>query len=304
MIELTADCFREVCAAPPVREQIGSLDSNRRAAVRKFWLYLIGGFVLAPLAFMTLWNADWPTMAVIAAAIFAVGAIIVGYSALAKVGESLKHPVLEAIAARAGMEYMATGFSPPVYPVAKKALFGNWLSTESFTDLFNGTDEEGRGYAVYEACLTRKTGKNSQTVFKGQVYALQRRPGGQGTTAIVPDRGLFNFFKPASGMERVTIDNDEAFEKKFEIYSTAPMEARQLVADPMFRRRLLDLRASSGKLLAYFDAENALVATWGKNRFEPGSMFRSKGGEERVKAMLDDVCDALALLREFKARLG
>jgi hypothetical protein len=304
MIELTADCFRDVCAAAAVREQIGSLDSNRRAAVRKFWLYLVGGLVLAPLAFMTLSNAGWPTLAVILAAILVVGGIIVGYSALASVGESLKHPVLEAIAARAGMEYMAAGFSPPVYPVAKKALFGSWLSSESFTDLFNGTDEEGRGYAVYEACLQRRSGKNTQTVFRGQVYALQRRPGGQGTTVIVPDRGLLNFFKPASGMERVKLDNDEAFEKKFEVYSTAPMEARQLVADPRFRRRLLDLRASSGKLLAYFDSENALVAAWGKNRFEPGSMLRSKGGEERVKAMLDDVCAALALLRELKARLG
>jgi hypothetical protein len=304
MIELTANCFQDVCAAPPVREQIGSLDSNRRAAVRKFWLYLVGGLVLAPIAFMTLWNAGWPTIAFFAAAILGFCGLIVGYSALARVSESLKRPVLEAIAAQAGMEYIASDFSPPVYPVARQALFGSWLSSETFTDLFNGADEDGRGYAVYEADLTRKAGRNTQTVFKGQIYALQRRPGGQGTTVIVPDRGLLNFFKPAAGMERVTIDNDEAFEKKFELYSTAPIEARQLVADPIFRRRLLDLRATSGKLLAYFDSENALVAAWGKNRFEPGSMLRSRGGEERVKAMLDDVCAALALLRELKARLG
>jgi hypothetical protein len=304
MIELTADCFQDVCAAPPVREQIGSLDSHRRAAVRRFWLCLVGGLVLAPLAFVTLSSAGWPVAAFFAAAILSVGTFILGWSALARVGESLKHPVLEAIAARAGMEYLASDFSPPVYPVARQALFGSWLSSESFTDLFHGADEEGRGYAVYEACLTRRSGRNTQTVFTGQVYALQRRPGGQATTVIVPDRGLFNFFKPASGMERVRLDNDEAFEKKFEIYSTAPMEARQLVADPMFRRRLLELRQTSGKLLAYFDPENALVAAWGKNRFEPGSMFRSRGGEERVKAMLDDVCAALALLRDLKARLG
>jgi Protein of unknown function (DUF3137) len=304
MIELTAGCFQDICAAPPVREQIGSLDSNRRAAVRKFWLYTLGGLILAPLAFSTLFSAGWPTAAFFIAAILGFGGLIVGYSALARVGESLKLPVLKAIAAQAGMDYYASDFSPPVYPVARKTLFGSWLSSESFTDLFNGTDEQGRGYAVYEACLTRKAGKNSQTVFKGQIYALQRRPGRQGTTVIVPDRGLLNFFKPASGMERVELDNDEGFEKKFEIYSTAPMEARQLVADPMFRRRLLDMRSKSGRVLAYFDAENALLAAWGKNRFEPGSMFRSRGGEERVKAMLDDVCDALALLRELKARLG
>jgi hypothetical protein len=303
MIELTADCFEDVCGAAPVREQIGSLDTNRRSAVRKFWLYLLGGFVLAPLAYVTLDRAGWPTVAFFAAIILVIAGIVVGYSALAKVGESLKHPVLEAIAARAGMEYFASDFSPPVYPVAGKALFGSWLSSQNFTDLFNGTDEEGRGYALYEACLQRKTGKNTQTVFRGQVYALQRRPGGQGTTVVVPDRGLFNFFKPASGMERVKIEGDDLFESKFEVYSTAPLEARQLL-DPAFRSRLNDIRKTSGRLLAYFDADNALVAVWGKDRFEPGSMFRRKGGEERVKAMLDDVCAALAQLREFKARLG
>jgi len=302
MIELTASCFDEVCGAGPVREQIGSLDDNRRSAVRKFWLYLAGGVVLAPFAWFTLTKAGWPTLAVFAALILFIAGIIVGYSALAKVGESLKHPVLEAIAARAGMEYYASDFSPPVYPVAAQPLFGR-LSSENFTDLFNGKDEEGRGYAVYEACLQRRAGKNTQTVFKGQLYALQRRPGGEGTTVVVPDRKIFNFFKPASGMERVKIEGDEAFEAKFEIYSTAPMEARRLL-DPAFRARLTELRKTSGRVLAYLDSENALFAVWGKDRFEPGSMFRRKGGEERVKAMLDDVCAALALLREFKARLG
>lgn len=303
MIELTADCFDEVCGAASVREQIGSLDSNRRAAVRKFWTYLLGGLVLAPIVFVTLNRAGWPTVAFFAALILLLAGIFVGYSALAKVGESLKHPVLETIAARAGMEYMAGDFSPPVYPVAQRTLFGSWLSSESFSDLFFGKDEDGRGYAVYEATLTRKAGKNTQTVFRGQVYALQRRPGGQATTVVVPDRGLFNFFKPASGMERVKFEEDDLFESKFEVYSTAPMEARQLL-DPLFRSRLSELRKSSGRLLAYFDPENALVAVWGKDRFEPGSMLRRRGGEERVKAMLDDVCDALARLREFKARLG
>jgi hypothetical protein len=303
MIELTAACFDEVCGAGPVREQIGSLDSNRRSAVRKFWLCLVGGIVLAPFAWLTLTRAGWPTLAFFAALILFIAGIIIGYSALAKVGESLKHPVLEAIAGRAGMEYFATGFSPPVYPVAVKPLFGSWLSSETFTDLFNGTDEAGRGYAVYEACLQRRVGRNTSTIFQGQVYALQRRPGGGGTTVIIPDRRMFNFFKPESGMERVRIEGDEAFEAKFEVYSTAPMEARQLL-DPAFRARLTELRKTSGRLLAYFDADNALVAIWGKNRFEPGSMFLRRGGEDRVKAMLDDVCAALALLREFKARLG
>jgi hypothetical protein len=287
-----------------VREQLGSLDSNRKAAVRKFWLCVVGGLVLAGAAWLTLSRAGWPTACWILALVFGIGGFIAGYAAISSVAAGLKVPVLETIAKRAGMDYAAGGFSPPVYPVARQALFGGWLSSESFSDLFHGADEDGRGYAVYEATLQRRSGKNTHTIFTGQIYALERRPGGQGTTVIVPDRGIFNFFKPGNGMERVKLEMDEAFEKSFEVYSTAPLEAKQLLLDPMFRRRLLDLRQKSGRVLAFFDPENALVAVHGGNRFEPGSMFRSKGGEERVKAMLDDFCAALAVLRELKARLG
>jgi hypothetical protein len=304
VIELTADCLGEVCGAAPVREQLGSLDTKRKAALRKFWLFLALGLVLAPLAVVTLTGYGWETVAWIAGAVLLFVTIGFGYSALSGVGEELKLPVLETIAARAGLEYIPSGFSPPVYPLARKALFGGWLSSEKFSDLFHGADAEGRRHAVYEACLQRKSGKNTHTVFSGQVYAIQRRPGAQGTTVIVPDRGLFNFFKPESGMDRVKLENVEPeFESRFEVYSTAPMEARQLLLDAGFRARLLEFRRS-GATYAWFGPDDAVLAMAGKNRFEPGSMFRSRPGEDRVRSMLDDVCASLAVLRELKARLG
>ena len=48
----------------------------------------------------------------------------------------------------------------------------------------------------------------------------------------------------------------------------------------------------------------AFVAATGKNRFEAGSMFRSVSGEQRVRAMFDDVCAGLAVLRGLRAALG
>lgn len=304
MIELTADCLDEVCAAQPVREQLGSLEEHRRSALKSFWLWLAAGLVLAPLAAVTLTGYGWEGWAWVAGAALLIVPIVIGWSRLAAVGADLKRPVLETIAARAGLEYLASDFSPPVYPLARKALFGTWLSSERFTDLFHGSDSDGRGYAVYEACLQRKSGKNTHTVFSGQVYALQRRPGARGTTVIVPDRGLFNFFKPAGGMERVKLESAEPeFEKKFEVYSTEPLEARQLLLDPAFRRRLLDFR-QSGATYAWFGPDDALLALAGKDRFEPGSMFRSRPGEERVGDMLGDVCTALSILRDLKTRLG
>ncbi|TMJ17064.1 MAG: DUF3137 domain-containing protein, partial [Alphaproteobacteria bacterium] len=165
-------------------------------------------------------------------------------------------------------------------------------------------DADGFGYAVYEASLHRSSGKSTHVVFTGQVYALQRRPHpGQGVTVVVPDKGLFNFWKPAKGMERVPVPSDEAFEKAFEAYSEDRMAASSLLFDSSLRALMLDLR-KTGHVWLYGGPEEALLAVAGKNRFEPGSMFRSKGGEERARTMFDDVCAALNTLDAFKARLG
>lgn len=304
MIQLTDTDFQTLCATGTVSERIGALEGERRAAVRKFWLRGSIGLVLSLGALATLLNAGWEAVAFIVFVVFLIGTVIAAAAPLMAAKEGLKHPVLDEVAKQAGMEYIPSDFTPPVFGSGRALLFGgSGFSSQTFTDLFNGTDESGRGFAVYEACLQRRSGKNTYTVFSGQMYAVQRRPGAQGHTAIVPDKKIFNFWKPASDMERVRIEGDEAFENKFEVYSTHPMEARELLFDSAFRARLLELR-QSGRVLVYAGPDEALVAATGKDRFEPGSMLRSKPGEERVRLMFDDVCASLELLRELKAKLG
>ena len=136
-------------------------------------------------------------------------------AAARKAGKALKLPVLETLAEKGGLTYMETGFDPPVYPEARKALFGNWLSTQTFTDLFHGTDEDGSRFALYEGTSGPPLrARTRHTVFSGQIYAWQRRATGGGEIVIVPDRGIFNFFKPLGGMERVKFENDPDFEKQ------------------------------------------------------------------------------------------
>jgi hypothetical protein len=304
MIQLTDADFQTLCAAGTVRERIGALEGERKAAVRKFWLRGGIGLALSAAALVTLLNAGWEAMAFIVFVVFLIGTFIAAAGPLMAAKEGLKHPVLEEVAKKAGLEYFPSDFTPPVFGSARALLFGGGgFSSQTYTDLFNGVDEEGRGFAVYEASLQRRAGKNTYSVFCGQMYAIQRRPGAQGETVIVPDKKIFNFWKPSSDMERVRIEGDEAFEKAFEVYSTHPMEARELLLDSVFRSRLMELR-KSGRLCVYAGPEEALVAVNGKDRFEPGSMLRSRPGEERVKLMFDDVCGSLELLRELKAKLG
>jgi hypothetical protein len=218
-------------------------------------------------------------------------------------GEALKQPVLEELARRCGMEYIAADFVPPAYGAARRLLFGGGLSSETFTDLFHGADEEGRGYAVYEACLQRRAGKSTVCVFSGLIYAIQRRPGLAGISVAMPDRKILNFWKPAGDMEPLRIEEDEPFEKKFEIYSTAPAEARRLFS-PLLRARLLEMR-KAGRIFVYVSPEEVLVAAWDTgNRFEAGSMFRSRPGEERVRRMFDEVAASLSTLRALRKDLA
>jgi hypothetical protein len=295
--------FTDLCAAPGVRERIAAIEGDRRAALARFWKRLVLGLALAAAAFATLLYSGWDTVAVVVGIVFAIFAAVAAASPLMEAKEALKHPVLEEIARRAGMEYLRGDFTPPAYASARPLLFGGGLTSQTFTDLFHGADSEGRGFAFYEACLQRRVGRNTTTVFSGQIYALHRRPGRTGVTVIAPDRKIFNFWKPASDMERVRIEGDEAFERRFEAYSTDPAEARLLLSDILLRQRLLALR-ESGRVQVFVGPEEALVAVGGKDRFEPGSMFRSRPGEERVRMMLDDVCASLAVLDDLKARLG
>lgn len=301
MIEYSEDHFRDLCRNGRVSVEISSIEEKRRAAVKTFWLYLLGGIALSVAIGWSLVAAGWPTMGFVLGFGVLVVAIVLAIAPLTKAGEALKHPTLETLAEKGGLTYLSTGFDPPVYPEARKALFGNWLSGQTFTDLFHGSDSEGRRFALYEGNLTRKQGKNTVTIFSGQMYAFQRRGRSGSEIVIVPDRGLFNFFKPLSGMERVKFEGDPDFERKFEVYAYKPHEALSLLGTDV-RRELLALR-QAGRVFAYVGPEDIFVAATGKNKFEAGSMFRSTGGEARVRTMFDDVCASLAVLRTLKAGL-
>jgi len=301
MIEFNEDHYRDLCRSGRVSVEISTIEEKRKAAVKTFWLYLLGGIILSVAIAWSLVASNWPTAGFIIGFAVLVIAIILAIVPLTKAGQALKHPVLETLAEQGGLTYLSTGFDPPVYPEARKALFGNWLSGQTFTDLFHGTDSEGRRFALYEGTLTRKQGKNTVTIFSGQMYAFQRRGRGGGEVVVVPDRGLFNFFKPLSGMERVKFESDPEFEKRFEVYAYQAHEATSLLG-PDIRRTLLGLR-EAGRVFVYAGPEDVFVAATGKNKFEAGSMFRSIGGEARVRRMFDDVCASLAVLRTLKAGL-
>jgi hypothetical protein len=302
MIEFTDEHYRDLCRSGRVAMEISTIEDKRKDGLRKFWLFLFGGVVLAVVIVWSMSGSDMIGFGAFLAIAAFIGGLVVGLLALGKAGRGLKIPVLETLAEKGGLTFLESGFDPPVYPEARKALFGNWLSSQTFTDLFHGTDADGRRYALYEGTLMRSSGKNSHTVFSGQMYAWQRRSKSGREIVIVPDRGLFNFFKPLSGMQRVKFESDPEFEKKFEVYAYEPQQAMMMIGADV-RLLLLELRRQ-GRVFGYVGPEDAFVAAAGKDKFEAGSMFRSVSGEQRVRAMFDDVCAGLAMLKRLRAALS
>jgi hypothetical protein len=301
MIELNESHYRDLCRAGRVQGEVSTLADRRRSALLMFWLFLLVGLGLAGLTFWIAWSNDQLILGTFLASVVAIGAMGAAAIPISKVGRDLKLPVLETLAGQCGTAYSSHGFAPPVYEEARAALFGSWLSSQNFSDLFQGKDDEGRRFAIYEAYLTRSSGKSTHVVFTGQIYAFQRRSHASGRIVAVPDRGIFNFFRPVHGMERVSFESDPEFERRFEVYADQPHEALALFGSNA-RQTLLRYRAG-GRVLAYVGADDVLVAIPGKNRFEAGSMFRGSSGEERVRAMFDDLSAALATLRGLRASL-
>lgn len=303
MAEFTASHFSNLCSQAPVQEQIGTIEARRKAAVSKFWMVLVPGLIAAVIVSLLVGQSIGGVFGWIL--LFIIGTIVVmlAWNPLAAASESIKHPTLHALAAQGGMTYMPAGFEPPVLAEAKRALFGSWLSHSGFTDLIYGQDQDGRNFAFYEGTLSQGHGKHKTQVFSGQFYAFQRRNSQRGQIVAVPDRGLFNFFKPSGGFQRLRFEPDPEFEKRFEVYATDPQEAWALFGSMALRQLLLQLRAN-GRIFVYIGPTDVLACVTGPNRFEPGSMFKSHGGEERVRLMFNDVCASLDVLNRLKAVLA
>ena len=327
MTDLTADSFNEICGSGPVKTELDASEASfaeGRKQSRNRWLIGLGG--TAALTVVSL--MAFPTFVVAVLAIGLVGTWIWASGALSAKVSELKDKVLPHLAQRAGMTYDRAGFDPKGYARARPHLFGwvdQYVASEmdgdgggfrlrrrgrrsgrgGFSDQFSGV-VDGREAAFYDATLTRTSGygksRNTQIIFTGQMYWMRRRNAGQGETVIVPDKGLFNFFKPSGGFERVKFDHDPEFEKRFEVYSTAPAEAQVILGSSELRAKLLELRGK-GRMFAYIGTDEVLVTDPNRNHFEPGKAGKALTGQERARFMFDDVCASLGVLKDLAARL-
>lgn len=281
-----------------LKEGLETSYAGRAKAARSGTIRLVIGLVVtAILAYLLHTTNLWPYVA-------ALGLFVtlwLAFKPMRKLGGQIKHPVLETIARRSGMTYQESGFQPAGSAQAHKALFSG-AGQSNYTDCFSG-ERDGRAFCVYEANISQKTGGNSEMageMFAGQVYWF-RRKSSVGEIAIVPDRGVFRFFKPGKGLELVKFPDDAEFEKRFDVYAANEADARAVLTPPV-RQQLLAWRGKE-PLFAHLMGDEALVAISGNNLFEP-TLKKKTTPEETARGLYNDVQGCTGRLAELDAALG
>lgn len=288
----------ERLAAGELRDDLERCESVRKKAVGRFWTFAVLAVIAAAAAAVGVTSLINGGAGLVVGVIVLVFGLIFAATPLNRAKNEIKAPVCQAVARQQGLTWSPGGGMPPEFAEAQRLLFGS-ATSRTFGDHWSG-QIEGRPFSVYEATLTQKSGKSTVTLFSGQVWRLASGRPWSGITLAVPDRGVFNFFKPQGGMERLRFPDDPPFEKVFEVYSHAPAEAQALFS-PEVRSELTDFRNTVGRTWVYLGGDDVLVAISGKDRFEPGSMFKSTPPADRARAIWTEVDGAVGFARRLSA---
>ena len=282
-----------------------SNEAGRLDAVKQFQKRLLigGAVVVAILVIVGAWTGD-ASAGIVFAFVAAIGAGVIAYQPLAKIGRKLKQEYCTAIAEAMGATFRVAAFDPPAFARLKGLRLVPGYARSNFEDLFSGT-HKGARYDLYEGHLEQRTTDSKgrtryTTVFRGQLIRMHFPREFLGVTIVRRDAGVFNVFGRGEldgrKLERVRLVASE-FEKAFEVWSTDQVEARYLL-HPVMMERLIDLeKGLHGKRLRCgFENGDLLVAVEGGNLFEPGDLFKPLVDPARARRIIDEIAGVVKVM--------
>lgn len=282
-----------------------SNEEGRLEALKQFKQRLLigGGIVLAILVIVGALTSD-PTAGLVFAFMAAIGAGVIAYQPLAKIGRKLKQEYCTAIAEAMGATFRVAAFDPPAFARLKGLRLVPGYARSNFEDLFTGT-HKGARYELYEAHLEQRTTDSKgrtryTTVFRGQLIRMHFPREFLGVTIVRRDAGVFNVFGGGEldgrKLERVRLVASE-FEKAFEVWGTDQVEARYLL-HPVMMERLIELeKGLHGKRLRCgFENGDLLVAVEGGNLFEPGDLFKPLVDPARARRIINEIAGVVKVM--------
>lgn len=271
-------------------------EAERRKVVKRFWrLVIAGGVVGVAFAVITgaLTNQHDGEGVLIWGGIIAAVFAGIGYMPVHRFEQRCKAKALGDLAAAMGMAYTGADFAPPAMErIQELRLIDGGTESESYEDLFTGK-RSGAEFQLYEAHLTKRSGKNTVTVFRGQVLRIGFPKKFLGTTVV--NRDSQRWFPP-KGLQRVGLESSQ-FERVFEVFGSDQVEARFLV-HPAFMERLMALEtAMSGRnLRCAFDDSHLLVAIEGGDLFEVVEVFKPLPDREQTRKGVGELKAVLELI--------
>ena len=175
-----------------------------------------------------------------------------------------------------------------------------------FEDFIEGT-YKGVKMKMHESTLRQKSGKHTNTVFKGFVLELEFPKSFHGKTLILKDGGsVGNFFtgEDFKGLKLVTLEDPE-FEDQFQIFSSDQVEARYVLTTAFMERllKLARLRTPYGstKVQCVFENKNLVIAVpCSQNLFEPGSIKKSALQVDDIHTFLEQMRQIFELVDTLK----
>lgn len=271
-------------------------EAERKLVLKRFWRFVIGGAVVGlvvALGFATL-NRDPDAEGMFGVVIFAtIGAAAFGYMPVHRFQQRCKDRALTDLARTLDMTYDQAGFAPPAIERIKALrLIDPDYDDSSFEDLFAGV-RQGARFELYEARLTKGSGKSRRTVFAGQLLRIAFPKRFLGVTVVLRDSQ--RWFKP-EGLQRVGLEWSQ-FERVFEVFGADQVEARFLV-HPVFMERLMAVEtAMAGRnIRCAFEEGDLLVAVEGGDLFEVVDVFKPLPDREQTRKGVNELQAVLGLI--------
>ena len=286
--------------------QLKLLEAERRKAM--MWAVLVwGGFAALMAAEFLITGAlthkrHWFPDARVFSATLVIG-FLGGFIPLGDITRKTKLQLIHSFSDPLGLAYEIR----PAEPEAAQRLTDLGLLPKSDNRFFEDQFKGRRGDCAFMLCetnLSRGKGKESRTVFRGQIFQIAFPRRFMGKTVMLRDSGWLNSFICPDGLKRVGLE-DPHFESLWEVFADDQIESRAILT-PIFMEQMIALESVyAGKnIRCGFHEGDLLIAVEGEDRFEQGNMFTKLDTRERAQSMAGDFAALMGVIDAVLAGKG
>ncbi len=167
-----------------------------------------------------------------------------------------------------------------------------------YDDIFLGLYKDVN-FEIIEGKFTIKKGKSRKTIFSGVIVKLDMNKNFNSHTVIKPDSVLH--VSPSKNLKHTTLE-DVQFEKKYDVFTNDPVDARYLIT-PSFMVRLNNMKTAfeANKISCAFYHDKLIIALpTNKDLFSICSLVKPIDDAKQYYIMYEEIVSIIKLIDYFK----